>query len=60
VSAQDLEEALRIESHVTEPAHVQLAYLERNGGISVIPRKPEPRVLEVSVKDGVQTVRIVL
>lgn len=60
VSAKDLEEALRIESHVTEPESVQLAYLERNGGISVIPRKPEPRVLEVSVEDGVQTVRIVI
>ena len=60
VSAKDLEEALRIESHVTEPERVQLAYLERNGGISVIPRKSEPRVLEVSVEDGVQTVRIVV
>lgn len=60
VSAKDLEESLRIESHVTEPESVQLAYLERNGGISVIPRKPEPRVLEVSVEDGVQTVRIVI
>jgi hypothetical protein len=26
----------------------------------VIPRKPEPRVLEVAVEDGVQTVRIVV
>jgi uncharacterized membrane protein YcaP (DUF421 family) len=60
VSAKDLEEALRIESHVTEPERVQLAYLERNGGISVIPSKPEPRVLEVSVEDGVQTLRIVV
>ncbi|HEX2992649.1 MAG TPA: YetF domain-containing protein [Anaerolineales bacterium] len=60
VSAKDLEEALRIESHVTEPESVKLAYLERNGGISVIPSKPEPRVLEVSVEDGVQTVRIVV
>jgi uncharacterized membrane protein YcaP (DUF421 family) len=60
VSAKDLEEALRIESHVTEPESVKLAYLERNGGISVIPHKPEPRVLEVSVESGVQTVRIVV
>ena len=60
VSHKDLEEALRIESHVTEPESVKLAYLERNGGISVIPRKPEPRVLEMSVEDGVQTVRIVV
>jgi uncharacterized membrane protein YcaP (DUF421 family) len=60
ISSKDLEEALRIESHVTEPEHVQLAYLERNGGISVIPRKSEPRVLNVTVQDGVQTVRIEL
>ena len=60
VSHQDLKEALRIESHATDPKSVKLAYLERNGGISVIPRKPEPRVLEVSVQDGVQTVRIVV
>jgi uncharacterized membrane protein YcaP (DUF421 family) len=60
VSARDLEEALRIESHVTDPERVKLAYLERNGSISVIPRKPEPRVLEVAVEDGVQTVRIVV
>lgn len=60
LSHQDLQEAIRIESQVTEPESVKLAYLERNGGISVIPRKPEPRVLEVSVEDGVQTVRIVI
>ena len=60
ISHRDLEEAIRIESHVTEPEAVKLAYLERNGGISVIPRTPEPRVLEVSIEDGVQTVRIVV
>jgi uncharacterized membrane protein YcaP (DUF421 family) len=60
VSHRDLEEALRIESHGTGPEKVQLAYLERNGGISVIPHKPEPRVLEVSVEEGLQTVRIVI
>ncbi len=60
VSHKDLEEALRIESHVTEPESVKLAYLERNGGISVIPRKPAPRVLDVAVENGVQTIRIVV
>lgn len=60
VSHRDLEEALRIESHVTERESVKLAYLERNGGISVIPSKPAPRVLDVAVQDGVQTVRIVV
>ncbi|HSL45472.1 MAG TPA: YetF domain-containing protein [Anaerolineales bacterium] len=60
LSSQDLAEALRLGSKVTDPQRVQLAYLERNGGISVIPRKPEPRVVNVSVQDGVETVRIEL
>lgn len=60
LSSQDLAEALRLGSKVTEPERVQLAYLERNGGISVIPHKPEPRVVHVSVQEGVQTVRIEL
>ena len=57
---QDLEEAVRIESHLTDPERVQLAYLKRSGGISVIPRKSELRVVNVSVQDGVQTMRIEL
>jgi hypothetical protein len=32
--------------------------MERNGSISVLPQKSEPRIVEVAVKDGVQTVRI--
>ena len=34
----------------TDPAQIRLAYLERNGDISVIPFKGEPRVLDVSVR----------
>ena len=36
----------------------RLAYLERNGSISVIPYGHEPHVVDVSVNDGVQTVRV--
>jgi hypothetical protein len=37
---------------------VKEARLERNGDIGVIERERPPRVLEVAVEAGVQTVRI--
>jgi uncharacterized membrane protein YcaP (DUF421 family) len=37
---------------------VQEARFERNGKISVIAKKESPRVVEVSVEPGVQTIRI--
>ncbi len=60
LSPNDLEQALRLRSNQTDPAKIKLAYLERNGGISVIPRQHESRIVDVSVADGVQTVRIEL
>ena len=60
LSSQDLEQALRMQAQQTDASKVQLAYLERNGNISVIPCKSEPRIVDVSVVDGVQTVRIEL
>ena len=58
VTEMDLEQALRAEGREPDPSTVRLAYLERDGSISVVPCKEGPRVLEVSVADGVQTVRI--
>jgi uncharacterized membrane protein YcaP (DUF421 family) len=58
ISAGDLEEALRLGAHLKTPEQVEEARFERNGQISVIPHRREPRVLEVRVQDGVQTVRI--
>ena len=60
ITEDDLKQALRIQTRQTDHANVELAYLERNGQISVISKKQEPRVLTVSVEDGVQTVRIEL
>jgi len=60
LSDADLTQALRMQNDHTDPADIKQAYLERNGNISVIPMKREPRVVEVDVKDGVQTVRIEL
>jgi uncharacterized membrane protein YcaP (DUF421 family) len=58
LSPGDLEEALRLHAHLTDTVKVQEARYERNGDISVIARKEGPRVVEVRVEQGVQTVRI--
>lgn len=57
---RDLDRAIRDSGKVPDVSQIKLAYLERDGSISVIPKSPEPRVLEVTVRDGVQTVRIAL
>jgi uncharacterized membrane protein YcaP (DUF421 family) len=59
ISRHDLLEQLRLHG-VENVAAVQAAYKERNGEISVIPGPTTPHVIEVSVQDGVQTVRIAL
>jgi uncharacterized membrane protein YcaP (DUF421 family) len=58
VSANDLEQAIRLQARRTDPSQVRLAILERNGSISVIPAEREAAVLDVAVDDGVQTVRL--
>lgn len=58
LSEHDLKQALRMQNNHTDPAKIRRAHLERSGKISVIPFEGEPRVLDVSVADGVQTVRI--
>jgi uncharacterized membrane protein YcaP (DUF421 family) len=57
ISPHDLEEAVRLKGLETIE-QVHLAYKERNGEVSVIERKKSPKILEVSIQDGVQTVRI--
>ncbi|MEP7214424.1 MAG: YetF domain-containing protein [Acidobacteriota bacterium] len=58
LTENDLTQALRMQNNHTDPAIIKTAYLERSGQISVIPKTREPRVVDVSVKDGVQTVRV--
>lgn len=60
ISEKDLREALRVHGKITDPAEAESAHFERSGDISVIPRRPPARVLEISVEKGVQTVRIEL
>jgi uncharacterized membrane protein YcaP (DUF421 family) len=58
ISENDLRAALRSEARVGDVRQVKEARLERNGDISVIECERPPRVLEVAVEAGVQTVRI--
>lgn len=60
ITPADLTEFLRMESRDPDPAKIERAYMERNGKISVLPYPREPRVVDVAVKSGVQTVRIEL
>jgi len=61
ITMDDLREALRLRGASDKPEAVAQALLERNGEISIVAgAAQEPRVLEVHVADGVQTVRIEL
>jgi uncharacterized membrane protein YcaP (DUF421 family) len=57
ISDSDLEEELRLGAHTTEIERVEEARIERNGEISFLKR---PRVVEVAVREGVQSIRIEL
>lgn len=59
LTERDLHEALRSAGHVEDPAQAKLVQLERSGELSVIP-KQAPRVVDVKVEPGVQTVRVQL
>ncbi|HEY7529238.1 MAG TPA: YetF domain-containing protein [Gemmatimonadota bacterium] len=60
LTRRDLLEALRLGAGIDDPHVVQRAVLERNGEVSVLRRRAEPRVVEVDVRDGVQRLRIEL
>ena len=59
MTERDLREDLRDKS-VAGLEGVAEARLERNGSVSVIKAKSEPKIVEVRVADGVQTVRVEL
>ena len=60
ISRLDLDQALREQGSEPDLSRVRLAYLERDGSISVVPRRGEARILEVTVEDNVQVVKIAL
>jgi uncharacterized membrane protein YcaP (DUF421 family) len=58
LSSRDLSQALRQQGKPPDPSKARLAYLERDGSISIVSSQERPRILDVSVRDGVQTVRM--
>jgi uncharacterized membrane protein YcaP (DUF421 family) len=60
ISEGDLEEMVRLRGRLSHPTEVGMACLERNGEISAIPIRREPRVVELGVQEGVQRIRIEL
>ncbi len=60
ISHEDLLSALRAAGGGEDLDQVDAAYLERSGDISVIKRTDKPRIVEIRVDQGVQTVRVEL
>lgn len=62
ISKKDLEMALYTNGKVIDSSQVKVARFERSGDISVIPREKQKKVTvtEITVRDGVQTVRLEL
>ena len=58
ISQNDLLQTLRSTHGTSDLESIEDAYLERSGEITVILKQPEPNVVDVSVEDGVQRVRI--
>lgn len=58
IGEKDLLQALRKKGNVESPDQVQAAYLERDGEITVIPKKKDPEIIEIRIEDGVQTVKV--
>jgi uncharacterized membrane protein YcaP (DUF421 family) len=57
ISPHDLEEEARLRGLETI-GEVHLAYKERNGEVSIIGRKKPPKIVDIGVQAGVQTIRI--
>jgi uncharacterized membrane protein YcaP (DUF421 family) len=60
ITHQDLMSGLRDSANIDDPEKVSRAYLERSGDITVVKKRSEPKVIEISVAEGVQTVRVEL
>lgn len=56
LTQRDLEEALHLYGQPADISRIKVARLERDGTISIVPKS---QVYEVSVEDGVKTIRIV-
>jgi len=60
ISEHDLLESLRMHVFSDDLSRMKAAYKERSGEIGFVKREPTPKVVEIAVQAGVQTVRIEL
>jgi uncharacterized membrane protein YcaP (DUF421 family) len=60
LTRRELDQAIRESGNHPDPSQIKLAVLERDGSISIVPKSSEPRILDVSVENGVQTVRVAM
>lgn len=58
LSRGDLEETLRLHGKLDDVERVREARFERSGNISILEKPKEPRIVEIRVQEGVQTVRL--
>ena len=58
IGKNDLLQALREKGGVEKPEQVKSAYLERDGTITVIPHGCKTHVVDVEIKENIQTVKI--
>jgi len=60
ISVHDLLEALRLRANTDDLSRVKAAFKERSGDVGFVLQERTPKVVEVAVQPGVQTVRIEL
>lgn len=60
ITYDDLMEELRLNANCNDVSEVEVAYKERSGQVGVVLQKKKPQIIDISVVDGVQTVRIKL
>jgi uncharacterized membrane protein YcaP (DUF421 family) len=58
ITLDDILEEVRINGNTDKLENVKTAHLERSGTISIVKESKEPKVLEIKVEEGIQTIRI--
>ncbi len=60
IGENDLMQAVRAQANLDSLDDVKVAYLERGGNITVIPKPKEPSIVSTHIEDGVKEIRIVI
>lgn len=60
INDRTLNESLRLRGYSSNPSAIKRALFERNGSISVVSRQRDVQVVEVELREGVQTIRLEL